>query len=238
MADTNVTNIVINDTAANTAGSNGESDIIAETARQVEARRIAVREVTDVFESVTGIQDLRQDQFYFGFAGPPEDWSDIRRSDGTPFVPKPDQLILKFGQHILSSLRSVQHSREYGVWQVIDSILTENPPRVERDAKDDLRNRNELLSAIHKNKRSRDTELMAVNAIEYKAFVEKVVTMASKYNKVDMTMEKELTKRKEAEAEARKAEARIAESNVRLLELQIKMKEMETSSVRTPRDRE
>jgi ribosomal protein L24 len=71
---------------------------------------------------------------------------------------------------------------------------------------------------------------MAVNATEYKAFVEKVVTMASKYNKVNMTMEKELTKRKEAEAEARKAEARIAESNVRLLELQIKMKEIETSS--------
>ena len=45
--------------------------------------------------SVTGVQDLRQDQFYFGFAGPPEDWSDIRRSDGTPFVPKTDQLILK-----------------------------------------------------------------------------------------------------------------------------------------------
>ena len=114
---------------------------------------------------------------------------------------------------------------------MIDSILTENPPRVERDAKDDLRNRNELLSAIHKNKRSRDTELMAVNATEYKAFVEKVVKMASKYNKVDMVMEQELTKRKEAEA-------RIAESNVRLLELQIKMKEMETSSARTPRDRE
>ena len=230
MADTNVTNIAINDTAANTAGSNGESDIIAETARHIGARPSASQVVPGIFGSVTGVQDLRQDQFYFGFAGPPEDWSDIRRSDGTPFVLKHDQLILKFGQHILSSLRSVQHSREYGVWQVIDSILTDNPPRVERDAKDDLRNRNELLSAIHKNKRSRDTELMAVNATEYKAFVEKVVTMASKYNKVNMTMEKELTKRKEAEAEARKAEARIAESNVRLLELQIKMKEIETSS--------
>ena len=115
-------------------------------------------------------------------------------------------------------------------FQIIDSILTDNPTRVEREAKDDLRNRNELLSAIHKNKRNRDTELIAVDVTEYKAFVQKVIDMASKYNKVDMAMERELTKRQEAEAEARKAEAKIAEANVRLLELQIKMKQMETSS--------
>ena len=180
-----------------------------------------------VFESVTGLQDVRQDQFYFGFAGPPEDWSDIKRSDGTLFVLRPDQIIMKFGQHTLNTARSVTHTREYGNFQVIDSILTDNPTRVERDAKDDLRNRNELLSAFHKNKRNRDTELIAVNAAEYKAIVEKVIKMAARYN---VDMEKELTKRQEAEAEARKAEARVAEANVRLLELQIKMKQMETSS--------
>ena len=47
-----------------------------------------------VFDSVTGTQDLRQAQFYFGFAGPPEDWFDVKRSDGTPFVLRADQLIL------------------------------------------------------------------------------------------------------------------------------------------------
>ena len=182
-----------------------------------------------VFDSVTGTQDLRQAQFYFGFAGPPEHWFDVKRSDGTPFVSRPDQLILKFGQHISDSTRNVTHIREYGIWQVLDSVLTDNPTRVERDAKDDLRNRNELLSAFHKNKRNRDTELIAVNATEYKAFLQKVMKMARRYN---IDMERELTKRQEIEAEARKAEsqARIAEATVRLLELQMKMKQMETSS--------
>ena len=69
-----------------------------------------------VFESVTGLQDLRQDQFYFGFAGPPEDWSDIKRSDGTPFSLRPEQIIMKFGQHTLNTARSVTHTREYGIF--------------------------------------------------------------------------------------------------------------------------
>ena len=188
-------------------------------------------------QSVTGVQDLRQEQFYLGFAGPPEVWSDIKRTDGTPFVPRPDQLILKLGKHDLNTARSVTHTREYGVWQVLDSVLTNNPTRVERDIKDDLKNRNELLSALHKNKTTRDTELIAVNASEYKAIVGKAIQMAAKCGtKIDMEMERELTRRQEvkADAEARKAEAesqaRIAESNVRLLELQIRMKQLETSS--------
>ena len=188
-------------------------------------------------QSVTGVQDLRQEQFYLGFAGSPEVWSDIKRTDGTPFVPRPDQLILKLGKHDLNTARSVTHTREYGVWQVLDSVLTNNPTRVERDIKDDLKNRNELLSALHKNKTTRDTELIAVNASEYKAIVGKAIQMAAKCGtKIDMEMERELTRRQEvkADAEARKAEAesqaRIAESNVRLLELQIRMKQLETSS--------
>ena len=204
--------------------SKNEDESIGDMKQSQEACTLRTR----FFESVTGIQDTRQDQFYFGFAGPPENWFDVKRSDGTPFVLRPDQLILKFGQHISNSSRNVTHNREYGIWQVLDSVLTDNPTRVERDAKDDLRNRNELLSAFHKNKRNRDTELIAVDATEYKAFVQKVMKMAARYN---IDMERELTKRQEIEAEARKAEsqARIAESNVRLLELQIKMKQMETT---------
>lgn len=166
----------------------------------------------------------------------PEVWSDIKRSDGTPFVPRPDQLVLKFGRHGLNTARSITHSREYGVWQILDSVLTNNPTRVEREVKDDLKNRNELLSALHRNKTVRDTELVAVNGAEYKAIVEKSLQMAAKCDaRLDMEMERELTRREEvrADTEARKAEAesqaRIAESKVRLLELQIRMKQLETS---------
>ena len=203
-------------------------------------RRVSI--ALTLLKSITGVQDLRQEQFYLGFAGMPEVWSDIKRSDGTPFVPRPDQLVLKFGRHGLNTARSITHSREYGVWQILDSVLTNNPTRVEREVKDDLKNRNELLSALHRNKTVRDTELVAVNGAEYKAIVERAIQMAARCEtRLDMELEKELTRREEvkAEAEARKSEARkaeaesqarIAESKVRLLELQIRMKQLETLS--------
>ena len=65
-------------------------------------------------QSVTGIQDMRQPQVYLGYAGPPEDWTDIKRSDGTPFVPREDQLIFKFGQNDFNTSRNITHTREYG----------------------------------------------------------------------------------------------------------------------------
>ena len=71
-----------------------------------------------------------------------------KRSDGTPFVPREDQLIFKFGQNDFNTSRNATHTREYGTWQVIDSVLTDNPPKVERATKDELNNRNDLLSAL------------------------------------------------------------------------------------------
>ena len=57
--------------------------------------------------SVTGVQDMRQPQVYLGYAGPPEDWMDIKRSDGTPFIPREDQLIFKFGQNDFNTSRNL-----------------------------------------------------------------------------------------------------------------------------------
>ena len=195
-------------------------------------------------DSVTGVQDMRQPQVYLGYAGPPEDWMDIKRSDGTPFVPREDQLIFKFGQNDFNTSRNLAHTREYGTWQVIDSVLTDNPPKVERITKDELRNRNELLSAVHKNKTRRDTEVIAANPDEFKAVVERIIEIASKcqITNLNMDYEKELTKRlefesrkaeAEAESQAKLAEARTAEANasVRLLELQIELKRMEMDRV-------
>lgn len=202
-------------------------------------------------DSVTGIQDMRHPQFYLGFAGPPEDWRDIKRSDGTTFVPREDQLIFKFGQNDFNTGRHPTHSREYGTWQVIDSVLTDNPSKVERISKDELRNRNELVSAVHKNKTKRDLELIAANFSEYKAIVERVMEIAAECQtlKVNMDFEIELTKRlecesrkAEAECQAKMAEAesrakmaeadsraKMAEANasIRLLELQIELKRLE-----------
>ena len=189
-------------------------------------------------QSVTGIQDMRRPQVYLGYAGPPEDWTDIKRSDGTPFVPREDQLIFKFGQNDFNTSRNATHTREYGTWQVIDSVLTDNPPKVERATKDELKNRNDLLSALHKNKTRRDTEVVAANQSEYKAVVEKIVEIAArcKITELNMDFERELTKRlefesrkTEAESQAKLADARMAEASVsvRLLELQIELKRLE-----------
>ncbi len=186
-------------------------------------------------DSVTGVQDMRQPQVYLGYAGAPEDWSDMKRSDGTPFVPRDDQLMFKFGQNDFNTGRHPTHTREYGTWQVIDSILTDNPPKVERYFKDDLRNRNELISAVHKNKTKRDMEVIAANQGEYKAIVERIREIAVKCQKTDLNMdfERELTKRLEFESRKAEAEAqaRMAEANapVRLLELQIELKRLEMS---------
>ena len=191
-------------------------------------------------QSVTGIQDMRQPQVYLGYAGPPEDWTDIKRSDGNPFVLRDDQLIFKFGQNDFNTSRNLAHTREYGMWQVIDSVLTDNPPKVERITKDELRNKNELLSAVHKNKKKRDTEIIAANPDEFKAIVERILEIANKcrINMLNMEFERELTRRlelesrkaeAEAESQAKMAEARIAEANapIRLLELQIEIKRLE-----------
>ena len=191
-------------------------------------------------DSVTGVQDMRQPQVYLGYAGPPEDWADIKRSDGTPFIPREDQLIFKFGQNDFNTSRNITHTREYGTWQVIDSVLTDNPPKVERATRDELRNRNDLLSALHKNKTRRDMEVVAANQSEYKAVVEKILEIAArcKTTELNMDFERELTKRLEfesrkteveAESQAKIAQARIAEANasVRLLELQIELKRLE-----------
>ena len=148
--------------------------------------------------SVTGVQDMRQPQVYLGYAGPPEDWMDIKRSDGTPFVPREDQLIFKFGQNDFNTSRNITHAREYGTWQVIDSVLTDNPPKVERITKDELRNKNDLLSAVHKNKTRRDTEVIAANPDEFKAVVERIIEIASKCQITNLNMEFEREVDKEA----------------------------------------
>ena len=201
-------------------------------------------------DSVTGVQDMRQPQVYLGYAGPPEDWTDIKRSDGTQFVPREDQLIFKFGQNDFNTSRNLAHLREYGTWQVIDSVLTDNPPKVERITKDELRNRNDLLSAVHKNKTKRDTEVIAANPGEFKAVVERILEIANncQMNKLNMDFERELTKRlefesrkAEAEAQARartaeaNAKARLADANasIRLLELQLEMKRLEMADKST-----
>ena len=193
--------------------------------QDVESRRLP--------DSVTGVQDMRQPQVYLGYAGPPEDWTDIKRSDGTPFVPREDQLIFKFGQNDFNTNRNLAHLREFGTWQVIDSVLTDNPPKVERIAKDELRNKNELLSAVHKNKTKRDMEVIAADHSEYMTIVQRIQEIAarSQITELNMDFERELTKR--LEVESRKAEAdsraRMAEANasVRLLELQIELKRLE-----------
>ncbi len=191
-------------------------------------------------KSVTSIQDIRRPQVYFGFAGLNDTWEDVKRTDGSSFRPRPDQQILKFGQHDFNTGRYITHHREFGVWQVIDSICTDNPVRLERCLKDFLRNQNELLSALHINKTSRDTELVAVNTQDFRIIVEKAIELAAEFDKkMDLEIERELTKRQEAEADARraeaetrKAEARIAEANapVRLLELQIQLKQLQLST--------
>ena len=69
---------------------------------------------------------------------------------------------------------------------------------------------------------------------EYKAIVERIVDIAVKcrFTELNMDFEKELTKRAEAESQAKIADARMAEANasVRLLELQIELKRMEMSA--------
>ncbi len=114
-------------------------------------------------------------------------------------------------------------------------MLTDNPAKVERLTKDRLRNRNDLVSAVHKNKKKRDTELLVADTREYKAFVEMIQEIAAEcqVNEVNMDFEKELTKRLEIESRKAEAEARTAEANasVRLLELQIELKRLELAHV-------
>ena len=106
---------------------------------------------------------------------------------------------------------------------------------MEHATKDELRNRNDILSALHKNKTRLYMEVVAANQSEYKAVVEKIIEIAArcKITELNMDFERELTKRLEFESRKTEAEAEsqaeIAEANasVRLLELQIELKRLE-----------
>ena len=80
-------------------------------------------------KSVTGVQDIRSAQLYFGSAGPPENWVDIHRQDGSPYVLKEGEHIIKVGCHDHNTGRHGEHVREYKRFGVNDSILDENPSR-------------------------------------------------------------------------------------------------------------
>ena len=105
--------------------------------QDVEARHIP--------KSVTGVQDIRSAQIYFGIAGPPEIWTDIRRSDGTPYTLKENEFLVKTGYHDENTGRYGQHVNEYGFFRLSDSVLGSNPRLAEQKMKGWLRNENLLL---------------------------------------------------------------------------------------------
>ena len=119
-------------------------------------------------KSVTGVQDIRSAQLYFGSAGPPENWVDIRRQDGSPYVLKEGEHIIKVGCHDHNTGRHCEHVREYKRFGVNDSILGRESVSI-WGIKDHLRNENSLLSARHINKTTRATELFAANLETYEA---------------------------------------------------------------------
>ena len=115
--------------------------------QDVEARHIS--------KSVISVQDIRSAQIYFGIAGPPEIWTDIRRSDGTLNTLKENEFLVKTGYLNLvdeNTGRYGQHVSEYGFFRVSDNVLGFNPRLAEQKLKGWLRNENLLLSAKHVNK--------------------------------------------------------------------------------------
>ena len=164
--------------------------------QDVEARHIP--------KSVTGVQDIRSAQIYFGIAGPPEIWTDIRRSDGTLYTLKENEFLVKTGYLNLvdeNTGRYGQHVSEYGFFRVSDSVLGSNPRLAEQKLKGWLRNENLLLSAKHVNKTTRDIELIAVTLVRYKEAVGKAIDFdRSEDNKpINIKYERELTKSIEEE---------------------------------------
>ena len=105
--------------------------------QDVEARHIP--------KSVTGVQDIRSAQIYFGIAGLPEVWTDIRRSDGTPYKLKENEFLMKTGYHDENTGRYGQHVNEYGFFRLSDSVLGRNPRLAEQKLKGWARNENLLL---------------------------------------------------------------------------------------------
>ena len=188
-------------------------------------------------KSVTGVQDIRSAQLYFGSAGPPENWLDVRRQDGSPYVLKQGEHIIKVGCHDHNTGRHGEHVREFKGFGVSDSILDENPSRLERGMKDHLRNANTLLSARHVNKTTRDTELFAANLETYEAYVNKAIELAQKREQsVNMEYERELTKRMEHETkrlesseETKRAEIH-ANLEVQKMQMRLEMLRLEKSS--------
>ena len=199
-------------------------------------------------KSVTGVQDIRSAQVYFGSAGPPESWVDIRRPDGSPYLPKEGEHIIKFGCHDDNTGRFAEHVREYKTWEVSDSALTDNPHGTERCLKDHLRNKNALLSARHVNKMTRDTELFAGTLAIYEGHVNKAIELAQRQEHgVNMEYERELTKRMEEEtkrmehetkrmqtdSEVQKAKIQ-AELEIQKMQIQLEMLRLEKSVERAP----
>ena len=178
--------------------------------QDVEARHIP--------KSVTGVQDIRSAQIYFGIAGPPEVWTDIRRSDGTPYMLKENEFLIKAGYHDENTGRYGQHVSEYGFFRLSDSVLGRNPRLAEQKMKGWLRNENLLLSARHVNKTTRDTELIAVTLARYKEAVGKAIEFfGNDDNKsIDIDYERELTKRMEEETKRMQMQTEVQKMQIQL----------------------
>lgn len=157
-----------------------------------------------------------------------QNWVDIRRQDGSPYVVKEGEHIIKVGCHDENTGRHGEHVREYKGFEVSDSILDTNPYLLERGMKDHLRNKNALLSARHVNKTTRDTELFAANLGIYEAYVNKAIELAQKKDLgVNMEYERELTKRLQTNSETRKAEL---QTEVQKMQIQLEMLRLEKTS--------
>ena len=173
--------------------------------------------------SVTGVVDMRAPQQYFRVT-PGSMWTNVHPFGRPDEVVSPEILmqsnVVKFGSQGESTGRQQTHEIVLRGSNLLDSVLTNSYTHVEQRAKDIWKNQGVLYEGTYAGKSSRDTELLLIRSqAEYVERVEQVQSLVVEAEScMDLKIEIEKTKQKDAEARKADAEAKKADADARKAE--------------------
>lgn len=140
-----------------------QRDNAVEASTSEEASPIEIQPV-----GVAHIADCIKPQVYFGVPGP------LLK----PVEPVADnKTLIKIGSSDSYPRRHTEHSADFGSFQLLDSIVTNNPKYVENKLKDYLKVKHPMIKCKSTNKKYTDTEIIV---IETQAEYEQIIMVAKK----------------------------------------------------------
>ena len=125
--------------------------------------------------NIADVPDQLKAQVYFGLPG-----NLLKPLDAIP----DDAILVKFGETVDFPRRDGEHKKDFGGFNLIDSVVTNNPNYVEGKFKEYMKIKNRCIKGRAEKKSTNDTELFFVqNQAEYEEIVNAAVAIAEAYKR-------------------------------------------------------